>query len=80
MNLPAFSDPAAFSDANGGYTDPDRDWINAAQGIRARPAEREESTCKPLHHGKDSHSMHGWLADSTGGAPGDPSGDSAACG
>ena len=43
--------PASFSDAQGGYADPDRDWVNVAQGIKQ--PRREESTCSPSHSATD---------------------------
>lgn len=40
--------PAGFSDADGGYADPDRDWANVAQGIKS-----PKGTCAPMQHGTD---------------------------
>ena len=50
--------PASFSDADGGYSDPDRDWVNVAQGIRKRHsaaalALASGSTCSSTQAGTD---------------------------
>jgi hypothetical protein len=55
--------PAGFADADGGYADPDRDWVNVAQGITTtaprQHRSRTEGTCAPMQPGTDLNVGHG---------------------
>lgn len=44
--------PASFSDGAGGYSDPNRDWVNAAQRIKIS-APPQADTCKGTHSNTD---------------------------